>query len=316
MGICTLVRESCQAVAEAAELVRIDGAMLDRYATMLAGEHFGGSTESPGSGQDPEQVAARVLAVNAINFGSGFHDIVDKEPGMSGSRTMATRWSRYVDERGVDVDRLRSLTTGHCVSIFGQRPDHPEQVELMTLFATALRQLGEFVAERFDGSFLAVVRHADGSAEALAESLLAMPLYVDRLPLGDEVVHFYKRAQITAADLARALSHIPAARFDDLDRLTAFADNLLPHVLMVDGVIGYDPALAADIANGRLLRPCSRAEIEIRATAVEVVERLTQAVTDRGVAVRAMDVDLWLWTRGSGARYKGRPRHRTRCTFY
>ena len=38
---------------------------------------------------------------------------------------------------------------------------------------------------------------------------------------------FYKRAQIVASDLALA----GVAEFDDLDRLTIFADNLVPHVL-------------------------------------------------------------------------------------
>ena len=34
-------------------------------------------------------------------------------------------------------------------------------------------------------------------------------------------------------------------RFRDLDRLTIFADNLVPHVLRCDGVLVYDPRLAA-----------------------------------------------------------------------
>ena len=49
---------------------------------------------------------------------------------------------------------------------------------------------------------------------------------------------FYKRAQIVAADLALA----GVARFRDLDRLTIFADNLVPHVLRCDGVLVYDAA--------------------------------------------------------------------------
>ena len=47
---------------------------------------------------------------------------------------------------------------------------------------------------------------------------------------------FWKRAQITANDLALA----GVAEFPDLDRLTIFADNLVPHVLRVDGVLRYD----------------------------------------------------------------------------
>jgi hypothetical protein len=60
---------------------------------------------------------------------------------------------------------------------------------------------------------------------------------------------FYKRAQITAN--GRALAGV--ASFADVDRLTVFADNLLPHVLRTDGVLTYAPGLAATVDAGLLL---------------------------------------------------------------
>ena len=78
---------------------------------------------------------------------------------------------------------------------------------------------------------------------------------------------FYKRAQITGSDLELA----GVASFGDIDRLTIFADNLVPHVLRCDGVLVYDERLAAHIDAGRRLRarrrrsarsaraPCTRA---------------------------------------------------------
>ncbi len=44
------------------------------------------------------------------------------------------------------------------------------------------------------------------------------------MPFFDDV-GFYKRAQITASDLV----HAGLARFTDIDALTIFADNLVPH---------------------------------------------------------------------------------------
>ena len=44
---------------------------------------------------------------------------------------------------------------------------------------------------------------------------------------------FLKRAQIAAADLCRA----GVAEFADLGELTMFADNLVPHVLRLDGIL-------------------------------------------------------------------------------
>ncbi len=125
-----------------------------------------------------------------------------------------------------------------------------------------------------------------------------MPFFADR--------GFYKRAQIVPSDLALA----GVADFDDLDRLTIFADNLVPHVLRLDGVLVYDPALAATIDAGELLAPGQR-EREIRGCAVHACEELA-----RRLEVAPRTLDAWLWNRGQGERYKARPRHRTRTVFY
>jgi hypothetical protein len=117
---------------------------------------------------------------------------------------------------------------------------------------------------------------------------------------------FFKRAQIVPNDLALA----GLAEFEDLDRLTIFADNLVPHVLRVDGVLVYDEELARRVDAGELLEP-GGAEREIRACAVHACE---QIAADLGVAPRILDT--WLWDRGQEPAYKAIPRHRTRTVYY
>jgi hypothetical protein len=119
-------------------------------------------------------------------------------------------------------------------------------------------------------------------------------------------VGFWKRAQIAANDLTLAR----VADFDDIDRLTIFADNLVPHVLRMDGVLIYDEELAARIDSGELLPPGDE-EREIRACAVHACEAIA---AELGVPPRTLDV--MLWNRGQDARYKARPRHRTRTIYY
>jgi hypothetical protein len=117
---------------------------------------------------------------------------------------------------------------------------------------------------------------------------------------------FYKRAQITANDLALA----SVASFEDLDELTIFADNLVPHVLRCDGVLRYADWLARHIDAGQVLR-LGRAEREIRACAVHACELIAARA---GIPPRLLDT--WLWNRGQGPAYKARPRHRTRTVYY
>jgi Queuosine salvage protein len=119
-------------------------------------------------------------------------------------------------------------------------------------------------------------------------------------------VGFYKRAQIAASDLALA----GVAAFDDLDDLTIFADNLVPHVLRCEGVLVYEDGLAAHIDAGRLLRPGPQ-EREIRGCAVHACAQIAQRT---GMSER--DLDNALWYRGQLPEYKARPRHRCRTVYY
>jgi putative queuosine salvage protein len=94
--------------------------------------------------------------------------------------------------------------------------------------------------------------------------------------------------------------------------VTAFADNLVPHVLRIDGVLAFDDDLVARIEAGALLEHDAPEEVEIRACALHAVERLVGA---HG-ATTATAADNVLWHRGAQPRYKARPRHRAPCAAY
>jgi hypothetical protein len=106
-------------------------------------------------------------------------------------------------------------------------------------------------------------------------------------------------------------------QFHDLDELTIFADNLVPHVLRVDGVLAYDGNLAKQIEREELIRPGSDAEVEIRACAVHTVELLVKEIQTAGRDATSASLDFLLFNRGQSLSYKAAsPRHRTRTVFY
>jgi hypothetical protein len=211
---------------------------------------------------------------------------------------------------------LQRLTPADLARVTGQSLDDPEVAELMALFARALADLGALLAARHGGRFEKLVEAAGGSAARLVALLAEMPLYRDVSRYDGFDVPFYKRAQITAADLAIAFEGRGPGRFDDLDELTCFADNLVPHVLRREGILHYDPALAARIDAERLLEAGSPEEVEIRAAAVEAVERLVAAIRAEGGRATAHEIDMTLWHRGQRPEIKAHPRHRARCAWY
>jgi hypothetical protein len=260
---------------------------------------------------------AFVLTLNAINFGSGYFPFVSKRPGLSGYLTIATRLKEHFRCRGPwSADDLIALEPHHCAAVLGQDLAVPEVAELMGLFATALNDFGRFVSERHEGRFEGVVELAAGSAAALVRELAAMPLYRDVARYDEFDVPFYKRAQITAADLFAAFEGRGTGAFRDIDDLTIFADNLVPHVLRRKGVLIYADDLARRIDTGELIPAGSPEEVEIRAGAIHAVERCVSSLRDRGEAVTARQIDFLLWSFGQRPEMKAHPRHRTRTTFY
>jgi hypothetical protein len=284
------VRAACREIAAGARHVRID---TDRLALLEPGEPPALDAERHYLEGSPEVVADYMLVLDSINFGSGWFPTLRKRPGMSGYFTVSSSLADFWRASGGwSLDELRAVRADEVAAVLGQDPDH----ELMGLYAEALRDLGRFLGAR---RALDLVAEAGGSAERLASMLAeGMPFFDD--------VGFWKRAQIAPNDLALA----GVAEFEDLDRLTIFADNLVPHVLRVDGVLVYDPELAARIDAGELLAPGAE-EREIRGCAVHACELLSERL---GMPARLIDVALW--TKGQAPRYKSVPRHRCRTVFY
>lgn len=309
-GLFDRIRSACAAVAGRAERVRIDRDALDRLAATLRPDDPPLLPEERPAGDDAD-VAATVVTWNAVNFGSGWFPQLRKRPGLSGARTLASAFAGHVEAAGPPTaEWLADADAATCATLFGQ--PHPGPVDdLLELFARSWRDLGDLLLHEFEGSPARLVASAGGSAERLVARLAGMPLARDVARYRDIEVPLLKRAQITVSHLARALGREGLGRFDDLRRLTAFADNLVPHVLRVTGSLVYDDRLAARIDQHDLLVPGGQDEVEIRACGVHAVEILAAAA-----GATAAAVDHQLWQRGQDPAVKAIPRHRCRCPWY
>lgn len=321
-GIFARIRASCAEVARRARSVQIEREAIAALSQELAGAPLDPPDSDPGRtglGND-EASLAYVLTLDAINFGSGYFPHLSKRPGLSGYFTLATCLRERFEAAGPwDAGQLAALSARDCAEVLEQELAPPEISELMGLYARALRELGGFLLERYAGRFDGPVAEAGGCAAQLVEILASMPLYRDVARYQGIAVPFYKRAQITVADLAATFGGRSHGHFRDLDQLTCFADNLVPHVLRREGVLVYAPELARRIDSGELIGAGSPEEVEIRAGAVHAVELCVQALRDRGGAHAGMTahrLDSWLWNRGQRPELKAHPRHRTRTTCY
>jgi len=312
------VREAAAEVTRRARHVRIENEAVEELAGALARERPAQPSLDPGQRgfADEATTLAYVVTLNAINFGSGWFPHLAKRDGLSGYLTIAGALRERFEREGPwTAAELEGLRTEDCARLFGQ-PLAPPVSELMALFAQALNELGAFLAREHRGRFAGPIEGARGSAERLVRSLARMPLYRDVARYEGFEVPFYKRAQITCSDLAEALRGRGLGAFQDIDELTLFADNLVPHVLRSFGVLLYSPDLAKRIDAEELIASGSEEEVEIRAVALHAVERLAGSCARRGWRAPPRRLDHLLWSRGQSPLVKARPRHRTRCPYY
>src|SRR5205823_11565076 len=107
-----------------------------------------------------------------------------------------------------------------------------------------VRELGDVLIAKYDGSFAKAVDSCGGSAVKLVDLVVTNFLSFDDVADVDgREVRFYKRAQILVADLHGAFKGEKWGRFADLAQISAFADYKLPQILRHMGLITYSASL-------------------------------------------------------------------------
>ena len=317
------IRSAAARVAERSRHVRIEEAGLSALCRRLAAEPDPEPASDPVQRPfaDPAHTLAFVVTLDAINFGSGWFPHLRKPGGRSGYFTIASALrARFEAEGPWSSAALQDLTAQDCARVFGQQPcsgDASRPVdELMALYARALQDLGRFLDARFGGRFERLVEAAGDRASALVVLLAEMPFYRDVSRYAGFDVPLYKRAQITVSDLANAFGGEGPGRFEDRAALTMFADNLVPHVLRLEGALACREELVQRIEAEQEIPSGSEEEVELRACGLHAVELCVAELRRLGVEASAESLDHRLWFRGQRPEFKARPRHRTRSVFY
>jgi hypothetical protein len=268
-----------------------------------------------------EDTAGYILTLDAINFGSGYKPDLAAEGWdmLEGSiyYMVSTQLKRHFEQQGpLTPAQCAALTVADMKAML-KLPDGPRSNEFAQLCAASLNELGQYAVAECEDSWLAFVGEARASAAKMVWMLASLPHFADVSTYHGEQVPFFKRAQITAADLHLAFGKLGSELFSDMGEITMFADNGVPHVLHVDGILSYTPELEAKIDAGEEIPAGSDEEIELRACAGHVVELLAAFKNKAGLALRPVDIDHFLWHRSvEEPRYRNSKPHRTRTIFY
>lgn len=270
---------------------------------------------------DDERAADFFLLFNCINFafwampGETKWRIEYKGQQLDGAYGLMGALTRALEE-GVpllDAAFLAEMAEGDLARILRGEG----ALVLFRRRAEILREVGKGLVERHGGRFGNLLRAARGSAAALAEILVAeFPSFRDACVLEGREILFYKRAQLAPAMIYQRFQGKGPGAFGDVDRLTVFADYKLPQALRRLGIIRYRQDLARTVDSRTLIPPCSREEIEIRASTIHACDLVQREYAARGQAMNAVTLDAFLWLLAHEKVEGESPYHLTETIYY
>lgn len=217
----------------------------------------------------------------------------------------------------LDGKFLAEITRSDMEKIFAGNIEMPMLEEKMTL----LRQAGAILAAKYGGRFYNFIRscsprlydNGNGLVERLASEF---PRYNDVSSYDGHQIKFYKLTQLGFWQIYAGLGPGGPFRLEDPQKMTAFADYIVPVALRLMGMTSYSPALEHAINTYQMIPRDSSEEIEIRAYCLYTTALLTDEINKLRPAERQIiipQIDARLWTHFHTTDW---PHHLTRTIMY
>ncbi|CAG9944256.1 unnamed protein product [Clonostachys rosea f. rosea IK726] len=220
----------------------------------------------------------------------------------------------WQDEEKCNLDSLRHVFRS-CTE---------EEMPLLKERLDCLREAAQVLEEYYDSSVVNLIEEADGSAASLVNILAKdFDCFRDEHPFKDreKPIRFLKRAQILVADLWACFDGKSYGEFDDIDKITMFADYRIPQVLISMNALYCSPVVAAAIRDKQMLTNGSSWEMQLRACSIWCVELIRREIKRNHpkAHINAILIDFFLYDKMKELEEAGEepiPHHRTRSIWY
>ena len=217
----------------------------------------------------------------------------------------------------LDGKFLAKITRKDMEEIFAGNMEIPMIEEKMALF----RQTGEVLAAKYGGRYYNFIRSCsprlyDGGNGLVERLSREFPRYNDVSLYDGHEVKFYKLTQLGFWEIYSGLGATGAFRLEDPQKMTAFADYIVPVALRLMGMTSYSPTLEHAINTYQLIPRDSSQEIEIRAHCLYATALLADEINKlRPPAQQVIipQIDARLWTHYHTTSW---PHHLTRTIMY
>ena len=229
------------------------------------------------------------------------YEVKDSESVLSDSEAVIHQLNMTIAS-GYDLtsgDVMAGLTIQDLEKIFKGNIKMPMLEERLTI----LNQVGIKLVDSYEGSWIKFINSCPQklyhNGEGLVEKLVTeFPRFNDVSDFQGDEVKFYKLAQLGYWGIHAALSHTGYFKLQDIDRMSAFADYIIPVALNLFEITHYSEELKRDINDGVEIPTSSQKEIEIRSHSLYATSLLTEEInklrpSEKRIIIPQLDWRLW-----------------------
>ena len=217
----------------------------------------------------------------------------------------------------LDGNFLAKISRPEMEKMFRGNIEMPMLDEKMALF----HEVGAVLAAKYGGRYYNFIRSCSprlyDKGNGLVERLAAeFPRYNDASRYNGHEVKFYKLAQLGFWQIYSGLGPKGGFRLEDLQKMTAFADYIVPVALRLMGITSYSQSLEHAVNTYQMIPRDSPQEVEIRAHCLYSTALLADEINKRRPADRQViipQIDARLWTHYHTTDW---PHHLTRTIMY
>jgi len=183
------------------------------------------------------------------------------------------------------------------------------------------RQVGSVLAEKYNGRFHNFVKSCpprlyDNGAGLIDRMVKEFPRFKDVSPYDGETIKIYKLPQLGIWLAYSALRKSGQFRLEDIDKMPAFADYIVPVALRLLGITSYSTELERAINTYQMIPRDSRWEVEIRAHCIYATALLSEEINNirpKNQQIIIPQIDARLWTHYHTTSW---PHHLTKTIMY
>lgn len=217
----------------------------------------------------------------------------------------------------LDGNYLAKMTRAELNQVFQGNIEIPMLDEKLEV----LHQVGKVLAQKYNGRFHNFVKSCSprlyDNGNGLIDRLVTeFPRFNDVSMLDGHEIKFYKLAQLGVWMLYATLHASGKFQLDDPQKMTAFADYIVPVALRLHGITSYSPRLESAINDHQLIPRDFRWEVEIRAHCIYATALLTEEINKlrpANMQVIIPQIDARFWTHFHTTTW---PHHLTRTIMY